>query len=195
MNSDWLITFQHGLLVFGCADESTYALDHLTLRLRLLILGLFRQKHHWTQRQSVWCLFNNTVHFINWLSLNELLYCVSVSYPSYSSLWWQQSWTWSADCVVSAPAPVGGGYNCSERKVHLSVCFGRGVSLLHFFLPLWWSNPVINWRPMSSPWPPPGETEPQRQGEESRRLQRSQTTSRVLFVPGHVHRRIRGRAL
>lgn len=61
---DWLITFKHGLLLFGCTDESTDAFNHLTFWLRLFILGFFRQKHYWTQRHNQW--FNpNTYCYID----------------------------------------------------------------------------------------------------------------------------------
>jgi len=40
-------TSQHGLLVLGSADEPADALDHLTLRLHLLVFALFWQEHDW----------------------------------------------------------------------------------------------------------------------------------------------------
>lgn len=36
---------QHGLLVLGSADKPADALDHLTLRLHLLVFALFWQEH------------------------------------------------------------------------------------------------------------------------------------------------------
>lgn len=46
------ITSQHGLLVLGSADEPADALDHLALRLHLLVFALFWQEHDWQREKN-----------------------------------------------------------------------------------------------------------------------------------------------
>ncbi len=71
--------------------------------------------------------------------------------------------------------------NLQRAEGALERVFGRGVSLLHFFLPLWWSNPVINLKTHELPLTSSRRTAATKTRWESRRLQRSQTPSAVCL--------------
>ncbi len=71
--------------------------------------------------------------------------------------------------------------NLQRAEGALERVFGRGVSLLHFFLPLWWSNPVINLKTHQLPLTSSRRTAATKTRWESRRPQRSQTSSTVCL--------------
>lgn len=121
------ITSQHGLLLFGSADEAADALDHLTLGLHLLVFALFWQEHDWRRRRRSKSLKGKRAktcssgsqpivmsHRVRGASPPLAMAPVARdglilgTHPSYSSPWSPPSWTWWAEGWALHPLVAAG---------------------------------------------------------------------------------------